>query len=90
MDKLENGTLTMEYFPTDEIMFDFFTKPLQVTLFEILKEFIMGWDHISLSKTNSMSEFKERVGNDRNEIFNPKMDSSTNRTWTYDDAVTGD
>ena len=49
----------------------------------------MGWDQISLLNTESISEFKEHVGNDRNGIFNPEMDSSTNWTHAYNQAVTG-
>ena len=69
---------------------DFFRKPLQYTLFEIIRLVIMGWDHIILLKTEYMSEFKERAGNDQNGVFNTKMNLSLNRIWTYDKAVMGD
>ena len=54
-DQLYNGTLTMEYCPTDEMLEELFTKPLQSTLFEIIRRVIMGWDDISLLNTESMS-----------------------------------
>ena len=41
-EKLDNGNFTMEYFPTDGILADFFTKPLQGKLFERHIQFIMG------------------------------------------------
>ena len=69
---------------------DFFTKPLQFTMFEILGRVIMGWYKMSLLKTESMYEFKERVGNDKNGIFNPEMDLSPNWTPAYTEAVMGD
>ena len=50
----------------------------------------MGWYHISLLKTESMSGFKKRVGNDQNGIFNPEMDSYPNWKWAYAEAVTVD
>ena len=64
----------MEYWPTDEILAEFFTKTMQGTLFEILRRVIMGWDHISILSTESMSELKDLVGNDQNGMFNPKID----------------
>ena len=82
-DQLYNSNLTIEYFQTDEILLEFFTKTLQVTLFEIIRQDIMGWYHISLLKTEYMSEFKERVGNYKNEICSPETDSSPNWTQTY-------
>ena len=69
---------------------DFFRKPLQYTLFEIIRLVIMGWDHIILLKTEYMSEFKERAGNDQNGVFNPEMYPYPNWTPTYDEAVTGE
>ena len=80
----------MDYCLTDEMLAEFFTKPLQDKVFESLRRIIMGWDHISILKTESMSEFKEHFGNGVNYIFNPKMDSSPNRTRTHVESVTGD
>ena len=53
----------MEYLPTDEMLADFFKKPLKGIHFERLRQVIMGWYHISLLKAESISEFKERIGN---------------------------
>ena len=48
----------MEYLPTDEMLADFFKKPLKGIHFERLRRVIMGWYHISLLKAESISEFK--------------------------------
>ena len=41
-DQLNYGKLTMEYCPIDEMFSDFFTNPLQFTMFEILDELLWG------------------------------------------------
>ena len=41
--------------PTDEMLAEFFKNPPQGSFFEILRQFIMGWYHKSLLKTESMS-----------------------------------
>ena len=87
VEQLYNYILTMDYCPTDEILEDLFTKPLQGTMFEVHRWVIMGWFHIIRLETESMSELKKRVGNDQYEIFNTKIDSSKNGTWTYTDVM---
>ena len=72
----------MDYLPTDETLSEFFTRPLQGTPLKMLIQIIMVWHHISILKTESKSEFKELVENDRNGIFNPEMDLSQNWTQT--------
>ena len=41
---------------------DFYTKPLQGSLFNIFRRVIMGYDDISVIANYKNSEFEERVG----------------------------
>jgi hypothetical protein len=43
-DQISQGNLTVEYCPTSEMIGDFFTKPLQVSLFLKFRDTIMGND----------------------------------------------
>ena len=64
-DRIDKKEIRIEYCPTDEMLADYFTKPLQGALFTKLRRVIMGWDHISLlnkKKKGSTSAPEERVG----------------------------
>jgi hypothetical protein len=43
-DKLDNGELTVEYLPTEEMIADILTKPLQGELFRKLRAKLLNWD----------------------------------------------
>ena len=43
-DRIEKGDLTVEYCPTDDMVADFFTKPLQGAKFEKFRKIIMNLD----------------------------------------------
>jgi Reverse transcriptase (RNA-dependent DNA polymerase) len=45
-DRIENGNITVEYCPTEQMLADFLTKPLQGTLFKRFKNILMGHVHI--------------------------------------------
>ena len=61
-DKLRLNNIDIEYCPTECMVADFFTKPLQGRLFKILRRIIMGIDPISSLEINGDSLPKERVG----------------------------
>ena len=42
-DQIEKGNLTVKYCPTDEMLGDYFTKPLQGHKFEDFRNVIMGY-----------------------------------------------
>lgn len=48
--------------PTEQMLADIFTKPLQGSLFRKFKDIIMGQKHINTLKTSAMSPSQERVG----------------------------
>jgi ribosomal protein S18 len=60
-DRFENDNIKVIYCPTEAMLADFFTKPLQGTLFKRLREVIMGRVHLSTLK--KFVTPKERVGN---------------------------
>ena len=65
-DRIHKKEIEIAYCPTDEMLADYFTKPLQGALFNKLRRVIMGWDHIStLKKKRNVSTpvSEERVGN---------------------------
>ena len=81
----------MEYCPTGDMIADYFTKPLQGTLFRKFREVIMGWKHIS-----TLEEFlpanKERLGNnediEQKEIIEKKEEKEKKiKKVTYADIV---
>mmetsp|Transcript_19868 Transcript_19868/g.22531 ORF Transcript_19868/g.22531 Transcript_19868/m.22531 type:complete len:213 (-) Transcript_19868:60-698(-) len=62
-DRIDNGEISIEYCPTEEMLADFFTKPLQGALFRKFRAVIMGWEHIDSLKSSTTHVIKERVGN---------------------------
>ena len=66
---------------------DYFTKPLQGSLFKRFREVIMGWKHIDTLKTFIKST-KERVGNSGNDKSGEFSDNVTTiKKVTYADVV---
>ena len=45
-DKLVSEGIKVEYCPTEQMIADFFTKPLQGNLFRRLRDVILGYVHI--------------------------------------------
>ena len=62
-DRIDKGEIQVMYCPTELMLADYFTKPLQGSLFRRFREIIMGYESIDsiISITDSI---KERVGND--------------------------
>ena len=58
-DLVEKGIIKIEYCPTEAMIADFFTKPLQGSLFKTLKKVIMG--QISVKDFSDSLATKERV-----------------------------
>ena len=61
--RLDTHNIVVEYCPTEEMLADFYTKPLQGALFRKFRDVIMGLKHISiLIRTPTLTD-QERVGN---------------------------
>jgi hypothetical protein len=61
-DRLELEDFTVVCCPTEQMLADFFTKPLQGNLFRRLREVIMGRVHIDTLKDIVSAKSQERVG----------------------------
>ena len=58
-DRTKSEGIQVEYCPTENMVADFFTKPLQGGLFKKFRDIILGYKHIS---TLEESPFQERIG----------------------------
>jgi hypothetical protein len=64
-DRLESEGIEVQYCPTEKMLADFFTKPLQGALFRKFRAVVLGYKHIStLNDDDEESSSQERVGND--------------------------
>ena len=85
---LERNGIEIVYCPTESMVADFFTKPLQASLFQKLKRIIMGTDPISilnLSKGDGPPR-KERVET-KEEEENQFMENHRRDVISYADVV---
>jgi hypothetical protein len=87
-DKLKLNDIEVAYCPTELMVADFFTKPLQGRLFKKLRRIIMGMDPISSLNLDDLSLSKERVGSAKSLAEDPdsEMDPSAH-VMSYADAV---
>ena len=42
-DRIKSGDIDLQYCPTEVMLADFFTKPLQGKQFKLLRSAVMGW-----------------------------------------------
>ena len=67
-DRVDKKEITIEYCPTQVMLADYFTKPLQGTLFHKMRRVIMGWDHVSTLTDDLESVNEKRVGKTRKTV----------------------
>jgi hypothetical protein len=62
-DRVRTDGIEIKHCPTDEMLADFFTKPLQGSLFRKFRDVLLGYKHINSLKTSNMptSSPEERV-----------------------------
>ena len=53
-DRIKAGEVSVKYCPTEAMLADFFTKPLQGGLFHRFRDVIMGWKPISTLSEHSL------------------------------------
>ena len=69
-DRLESENIKVKYCPTEKMIADFFTKPLQGNLFRKFRDVVMGYKHItSLYDQSEKTLVQERVGLGENNIL---------------------
>jgi hypothetical protein len=66
-DRLNSEGIVIEYCPTEQMLADFFTKPLQGGVFRRLRDVVMGHSHTDVLKTFAPDVPQERVGDRTNE-----------------------
>jgi hypothetical protein len=60
-DRIKSEKINIVYCPTEQMLADFFTKPLQGSLFEKFKKVLMGQEHINTLARPSLTTVEERV-----------------------------
>ena len=68
-DRIKNGNISVRHCPTEKMLADFMSKPLQGKLFITFRKVLMGWVHIS-TLFDIFSPTEERVEN--NDAVKPK------------------
>ena len=70
-DRLQNAPNKLEYCPTEQMLADFFTKPLQGNLFKKFRHVVMGWDPISLLQKEYREKYSDELKRSvlRNKLF---------------------
>ena len=63
-DYVRRNEIQIQYCPTEKMLADYFTKPLQGSLFRKFRAIIMGWE--PLSALQDLGELKERVDDEVN------------------------
>ena len=64
-DLIDKGLLEVEYYPTEQMLADFFTKPLQGSLFWKFRAVILGHEPVSSLYPVTPSLSKEHVGTNK-------------------------
>ena len=60
-DRVDKGEISIEYCPTEYMLADYFTKPLQGKVFRVFRRVIMGYETISWLR-QQLKTSKKRVG----------------------------
>ena len=58
-DRIKSGDIDLQYCPTEIMLADFFTKPLQGKQFKLLRSAVMGWFSLDQLKSSLTEESKE-------------------------------
>jgi hypothetical protein len=75
-DRIKRGRMKAKHCPTEKMIADYMSKPLQGSLFKIFRNVIMGWAHIN-TLFDHFGSAEERVGNTGNLTVGPKMTKQT-------------
>lgn len=90
-DRIGLESIEVKHCPTEQMLADFFTKPLQGSLFRKFRAVVMGHEHINSLKEPMSAPLQERVGIPelRNVADRKKTDEIRRTRPSYADAVTG-
>jgi hypothetical protein len=92
-DRIKSGDITIRHCPTHQMLADFFTKPLQGSLFRRFKAVVLGQQHVDTLHDTIAESLEERVEDgrsDTNDTIVKGIDMSSARNQTrasYADVV---
>ena len=86
-DRVKTENITIMYCPTEQMLADFFTKPLQGSLFERFRRVLMGHAHVNTLSSLSLVPAEERVGGETETVEVQRTATGKNR---QDNQVNGD
>ena len=86
-DRVKKGEVEVEYCPTELMLGDYFTKPLQGKPFKRFWNIIMGLVHINDIIDDSVYSIKERVENRLKDDFNNVIEKRESKSITWADVV---
>jgi len=67
------------YCPKEEMLGDFFSKPVQGSLFKKFRSALMGWTHIN-ELFQGYNNLEERVGNNVKKVQNDERNTDVSNT----------
>ena len=70
-DRIKKGKISVRHCPTEKMVADYMSKPLQGKLFISFRHVLMGWEHIS-TLFDIFSSTEKRVENSSNLAVKPK------------------
>ena len=76
-DRIDKGEVEVKYCPSEHMLADFFTKPLQGNVFRVFHEVIMGHQPLSWLKEKLVST-KDRVGNRKKILVDNNVHEKSN------------
>jgi hypothetical protein len=88
-EKVHNHEVTIKYCPTKEMVADFFTKPLQGSTFQKLRDMIMNVDHARDSGQDHRSVLENENDVSANESLQWKLVTRGNKKKKYLGGVAG-
>ena len=100
---MDKGEVKIKHCPTDLMLADYFTKPLQGKIFHIYRDIIMGYKPITdllskielkervenqdFKKVSSTSQEMNHVRQEMNHVRNLKKEKTVKGKLTYRDAL---
>jgi hypothetical protein len=92
-DRIKTEGITIRHCPTLKMLADFFTKPLQGTLFRKFRNVILGYEHVDtlteLVDTAAQERVRERPADDNSTASENKKDAAQQKQLSWTDVVAG-
>lgn len=86
-DRTRGEDITVRHCPTTQMLADFFTKPLQGTLFRRFRDVLLGHKHIDTLITDPTPSAEERVGQERLNGHGTEQDTVNSNTTGHNSST---